>query len=72
MRKKGHFQMAKVGGRCRPGHLPLRLRQGPEGEALAAAKRRRRPAGTGGVAVLLATNAYVTGQTVNVNGGWYL
>ena len=24
------------------------------------------------VAVLLATNGYVTGQTVNVNGGWYM
>jgi hypothetical protein len=24
------------------------------------------------VAVLLAANGYVTGQTVNVNGGWYL
>lgn len=25
-----------------------------------------------GVAVMLATNGYVTGQTVNVNGGWYM
>jgi 3-oxoacyl-[acyl-carrier protein] reductase len=25
-----------------------------------------------GVAVMLACNAYITGQTVNVNGGWYL
>jgi 3-oxoacyl-[acyl-carrier protein] reductase len=24
------------------------------------------------VAVMLATNAYITGQTVNVNGGWYM
>jgi 3-oxoacyl-[acyl-carrier protein] reductase len=24
------------------------------------------------VAVLLASNAYITGQTINVNGGWYL
>jgi 3-oxoacyl-[acyl-carrier protein] reductase len=24
------------------------------------------------VAVMLATNSYVTGQTVNVNGGWYM
>ena len=24
------------------------------------------------VAVMLATNGYVTGQTVNVNGGWYM
>ncbi|MGZ7057627.1 MAG: SDR family oxidoreductase [Candidatus Angelobacter sp.] len=24
------------------------------------------------IAVLLATNAYITGQTINVNGGWYL
>ena len=24
-----------------------------------------------GVAVMLATNAYITGQTVNVNGGWF-
>ena len=24
------------------------------------------------VAVLLATNGYVTGQTINVNGGWYM
>jgi 3-oxoacyl-[acyl-carrier protein] reductase len=24
------------------------------------------------VAVLLATNAYITGQTINVNGGWYM
>jgi hypothetical protein len=22
--------------------------------------------------VLLATNAYLTGQTINVNGGWYM
>jgi 3-oxoacyl-[acyl-carrier protein] reductase len=25
-----------------------------------------------GVAVMLATNAYITGQTINVNGGWVL
>jgi 3-oxoacyl-[acyl-carrier protein] reductase len=25
-----------------------------------------------GVAVLLASNGYLTGQTVNVNGGWYM
>ena len=25
-----------------------------------------------GVAVMLACNAYITGQTINVNGGWYL
>jgi 3-oxoacyl-[acyl-carrier protein] reductase len=25
-----------------------------------------------GAAVLLATNGYVTGQTINVNGGWYM
>jgi 3-oxoacyl-[acyl-carrier protein] reductase len=24
------------------------------------------------VAVMLAANGYVTGQTVNVNGGWYM
>ena len=24
------------------------------------------------IAVLLATNGYITGQTINVNGGWYL
>ena len=24
------------------------------------------------VAVVLATNAYITGQTINVNGGWYM
>jgi len=24
------------------------------------------------VAVMLARNAYITGQTVNVNGGWYM
>ena len=24
------------------------------------------------VAVLLATNGYITGQTINVNGGWYM
>jgi 3-oxoacyl-[acyl-carrier protein] reductase len=24
------------------------------------------------VAVMLATNGYVTGQTINVNGGWYM
>jgi 3-oxoacyl-[acyl-carrier protein] reductase len=24
------------------------------------------------IAVLLATNAYITGQTINVNGGWYM
>lgn len=24
------------------------------------------------VAVMLAQNGYITGQTVNVNGGWYL
>jgi 3-oxoacyl-[acyl-carrier protein] reductase len=23
------------------------------------------------VAVMLACNAYITGQTINVNGGWY-
>ncbi|MEO8659617.1 MAG: 3-oxoacyl-ACP reductase family protein [Bryobacteraceae bacterium] len=27
---------------------------------------------TASVAVMLATNAYITGQTVNVNGGWYM
>jgi 3-oxoacyl-[acyl-carrier protein] reductase len=25
-----------------------------------------------GVAVLLATNGYITGQTISVNGGWYM
>jgi 3-oxoacyl-[acyl-carrier protein] reductase len=25
-----------------------------------------------GVAVMLAQNGYITGQTVNVNGGWYM
>jgi 3-oxoacyl-[acyl-carrier protein] reductase len=25
-----------------------------------------------GVAVMLATNGYLTGQTINVNGGWYM
>ena len=24
------------------------------------------------VAVMLATNGYITGQTINVNGGWYM
>jgi 3-oxoacyl-[acyl-carrier protein] reductase len=24
------------------------------------------------VAVMLARNSYVTGQTINVNGGWYM
>jgi 3-oxoacyl-[acyl-carrier protein] reductase len=24
------------------------------------------------VAVMLAGNAYITGQTLNVNGGWYM
>ncbi len=24
------------------------------------------------VAVMLARNGYITGQTINVNGGWYL
>jgi 3-oxoacyl-[acyl-carrier protein] reductase len=24
------------------------------------------------VAVMLAQNAYITGQTINVNGGWYM
>lgn len=24
------------------------------------------------VALLLATNGYITGQTINVNGGWYM
>ncbi len=24
------------------------------------------------VAVMLATNGYVTGQTINVNGGWFM
>jgi 3-oxoacyl-[acyl-carrier protein] reductase len=24
------------------------------------------------VAVMLATNAYITGQTIHVNGGWYM
>jgi 3-oxoacyl-[acyl-carrier protein] reductase len=27
---------------------------------------------TAGVAVMLARNGYVTGQTINVNGGWYM
>jgi len=27
---------------------------------------------TAGVAVMLAENAYITGQTINVNGGWYM
>jgi 3-oxoacyl-[acyl-carrier protein] reductase len=27
---------------------------------------------TAQVAVLLATNGYITGQTLNVNGGWYM
>ncbi|MCL5096388.1 MAG: 3-oxoacyl-ACP reductase FabG [Candidatus Omnitrophica bacterium] len=27
---------------------------------------------TADVAVLLATNGYITGQTINVNGGWYM
>ncbi|MFW6180387.1 MAG: SDR family oxidoreductase, partial [Spirochaetota bacterium] len=27
---------------------------------------------TAQVAVMLATNGYITGQTVNVNGGWYM
>jgi 3-oxoacyl-[acyl-carrier protein] reductase len=26
----------------------------------------------GDVIVMLATNAYITGQTINVNGGWYM
>ena len=26
----------------------------------------------GDVVVMLATNAYITGQTINVNGGWYM
>lgn len=30
------------------------------------------PAEVAQVAVLLATNAYITGQTINVNGGWYV
>lgn len=25
-----------------------------------------------GVAVMLASNGYITGQTINVNGGWYM
>ena len=25
-----------------------------------------------GVAVMLAGNAYITGQTINVDGGWYM
>jgi 3-oxoacyl-[acyl-carrier protein] reductase len=24
------------------------------------------------VAILLASNGYMTGQTINVNGGWYM
>jgi 3-oxoacyl-[acyl-carrier protein] reductase len=24
------------------------------------------------VALMLATNGYITGQTINVNGGWYM
>jgi 3-oxoacyl-[acyl-carrier protein] reductase len=27
---------------------------------------------TAGVAVMLARNGYITGQTINVNGGWYM
>ena len=30
------------------------------------------PEETADVAVMLAGNAYITGQTINVNGGWYL
>ncbi len=30
------------------------------------------PAEVANAAVMLATNAYITGQTVNVNGGWYM
>jgi 3-oxoacyl-[acyl-carrier protein] reductase len=26
----------------------------------------------GEVAVMLARNGYITGQTINVNGGWYM
>ena len=31
-----------------------------------------RPEEVGQVAVLLATNGYITGQHYNVNGGWYM
>jgi 3-oxoacyl-[acyl-carrier protein] reductase len=27
---------------------------------------------TAEVAVMLASNGYITGQTINVNGGWYM
>ena len=47
--------------------------------ALSPAVRARIPVGRLGntsevadVAVLLAANGYITGQTINVNGGWYL
>jgi len=31
-----------------------------------------RPDEVAGIAVMLARNAYVTGQTINANGGWYM
>ena len=30
------------------------------------------PSEVASVAVMLATNSYITGQTINVNGGWYM
>jgi len=31
-----------------------------------------RPDEVASVAVMLAANGYITGQTINVNGGWYM
>jgi 3-oxoacyl-[acyl-carrier protein] reductase len=51
-------EMVTSNPRARPGLIPV----GRFGAAEEVAE----------VAVLLASNGYVTGQTVNVNGGWYM
>jgi NAD(P)-dependent dehydrogenase (short-subunit alcohol dehydrogenase family) len=35
-------------------------------------KRLGKPSEVASVVLLLATNDYITGQTFNVNGGWYV
>jgi 3-oxoacyl-[acyl-carrier protein] reductase len=51
-------EMIKSNPRARPGLVPV----GRFGTAEEVAE----------VAVMLAANGYVTGQTINVNGGWYM
>jgi 3-oxoacyl-[acyl-carrier protein] reductase len=39
---------------------------------LIPARRFGAPEEVAAVAVMLAKNGYLTGQTINVNGGWYM